>query len=145
MPFRNMETELRAVIAKYGYQAVREYLDNDMKQTYQYLKSYFATKANTNAQHIHTNLENVIINPTTQVQDVLLTTEIPHSIHIEKENFTEKTVSIANSQSAVTKSGKVRKGKQLAFTKVPEPPTQQESISANKEKLPVKKKSKNAQ
>jgi hypothetical protein len=122
-----MENDIRAIIAKYGYQAVREYLDNDMKQTYQYLKSYFSSK-NNSGQYIHTNLENGIIHPTTQIQDVLLTTEIPQSIHVEKQVSThesnEKTVSLANSQSAVTKSGKVKKGKQLAFTKVPEEPVQ---------------------
>ncbi len=153
MPGRTMEVEIRALIAKYGYQAIKEYLDNDMKQTYQYLNSYFNGLLN-KSQHVHTNLENVIINPTantntssnTTIQDVLLTAEIPHSIHVEKENSAqvEKTVSIANSQTTPKNSTRPRKNKQFSLFKVSEPPTQTETITPTKEKLPVKKKSKNS-
>ena len=102
-----MESEIRAVLGKYGYQAVREFLDNEMLQTYQYLNSYFSADSKI--------VRNVVINPVAAIQEIPLK---PESMALTPS---EKTVSIAASQSI---SAKPRKTKQMALTKVPEPTPQ---------------------
>lgn len=136
-----MESDIRAVLGKYGYQAVKECLDNEMLQTYQYLNLYFNNKSKENSKPISTTQENVVLNPV--VQDVLLTAEIPHSIHVQKEDsgVTEKTVSLGNTQPT---SAKQRKTKQMALTKVAEPtpePTSQPQgkVEGETETKPKKK------
>ena len=124
-----METELRSLVGHYGFQAVREGLEKEMRETYTYLHSYFQR------QHIHTNLENTVILPQGQMKgqgkakDVLLTTTIPQTIHVEKEicpatepATDEKTVSLGSSQSNPNPTQSKKKGKQVSLTKVEPPP-----------------------
>ena len=114
-----MESELRQLVGRYGFKSVKECLDEEMKTTYQYLHHYFHSKNKTHTPG-EKEKENIVIN---QIQDVILTTDIPQNIHIEKDvpGPTEKTVSLANSTTVPKNSVKVKNTPKMALTKVPEP------------------------
>lgn len=108
-----MEAEIRAVLGKYGYQAVREFLDNEMLQTYQYLNSYFSTDSKKEKP-----VRNVVVNPVTSVAPVAPVQEIPLKPESMALSPGEKTVSLAATQATPAKQ---RKNTQMALTKVAEP------------------------
>ena len=111
-----MELELRQLVGRYGFKAVKECLDQEMKTTYQYLHQYFsATRP----------VENTVCVPlsTTSIQtkNVLFPEEQEKEKEKEKEGAQakgkERTVSLSTMNTKVS----TKKEQVISLTKVAEP------------------------